>query len=150
MLVRTMDMRNVGGTPGGTRTFFLGLVMVIIGGYLLFDQVQVHGGFWRWGGIGGHGSSFGITLIPLLLGIGILCANGISLIGRVLVGGGFLVILVGIIANLDIHFRQTSLFNTLLMLGLLVAGIGLVVRSVMPMEAPRDIRDPRDPRDVNT
>ncbi len=131
-----MDIHNAGGTPGGARTFLLGLVMTVIGGYLLLDHVQVYGGFWRWGGIGGYGSSFGITLIPLLLGIAILFVNGRSLAGRLLVGGGTLVIVVGIIANLDIHFRQTSLFNTLVMLILLVGGIGLVVRAVMPMGQP--------------
>ena len=130
-----MDIRNVGGTPGGTRTFFLGIVMIIIGGYLLFDHVQVHGGWWHWRGIGGYGQSFGLTLIPLLLGVGILFFNGRSFVGRLLTGGGFLIIVVGIISNLNIHFRQTSLFNTLLMLVLLVGGIGLVVRSVMPMGA---------------
>jgi hypothetical protein len=139
-----MDIHNVGGTPGGTRTFLLGLVMAAIGGYLLFDHVQVHGGFWRWGGLGGYGSSFGITLIPLLLGIAILFVNGKSFAGRVLTGGGMLVIVVGIIANLDIHFRQTSLFNTLIMLVLLVGGIGLVVRSVMPMT-----REPARKRDAD-
>ena len=36
-------------------------------------------------------------------------------------------IVAGIIANLDIHFRQTSLFNLLVMLVLLVGGIGLAV-----------------------
>ena len=134
-----MDIHNVGGTPGGTRTFFLGLVMLLVGGYLLFDHVQVNGGWWRWSGLGGYGSSFGITLIPLLFGIGILFANGQSFIGRFLTFGGFLVILVGIIANLNIHFRQTSLFNTLVMLVLIVGGLGLIVRSAMPMErkAPR-------------
>lgn len=136
-----MDIRNVGGTPGGTRTFFLGVVLVIIGGYLLFNQVQVHSGrgFWNFG-IGG-GSSFGITLIPMLIGIAILFANGKSLVGRVLTGGGMLMIIVGIIANLDIHFRQTSLLNTIIMLTCLVGGIGLVVRSVMPMQQPATSRD---------
>lgn len=129
-----MDMHNVGGSPGGARTFLLGLVMTAIGGYLLFQHVQVYGGYWRWGGLGGYGSSFGITLIPILLGVAILFVNGKSLAGRVLTGGGLLLILVGIIANLDINFRQTSLFNTLVMLVLLVGGIGLVVRSVMPQE----------------
>jgi hypothetical protein len=128
-----MDIHNVGGTPGGTRTFLLGIVMTIVGGYLLFDHVKVYGGFWRWGGLGGYGSSFGITLIPLLFGIAILFVNGRSLIGRVLTGGGLLVILAGIIANLDIHFQRTSLFNTLVMLILLVGGLGLIARSVMPM-----------------
>lgn len=139
-----MDIRNVGGTPGGTRTFLLGIVMVIIGGYLLFNQVQVHGGYWRWSGFGGYGSNFGITLIPLLIGIAILFANGKSIVGRVLTAGGALVILVGVIANLDIHFRQTSLFNTIVMLVCLVGGIGLVVRSVLPMTRGEDA-DPRRP-----
>ena len=131
-----MDMRNVGGTPGGTRTFLLGLVMLIAGGYLLFDHVQVGGGFWHWNGLGGRGTSFGITLIPLLLGIGILFVNGRSFVGRFLTGAGALVILLGIIANLDIRFHQTSLFNMLVMLVLIVGGLGLIVRSVMPM--PRE------------
>src|SRR5215467_220845 len=128
-----MDIHNVGGTPGGTRTFLLGLIMMIVGGYLLFHQVQVNGGYWYWGGLGGTGRSFGITLLPLLFGIGILFVNGRSLVGRFLTFGGALVIVVGIIANLDIHFQQTSLWNTLTMLVLLVGGIGLIVRSALPM-----------------
>ena len=144
-----MDIRNVGGTPGGTRTFLLGIVMVIVGGYLLFNQVSVHGGYWTFRGMGSAGTNFGITLIPLLFGIGILFANGKSIVGRVLTGAGALVILVGIIANLDIHFRQTSLLNTLIMLVCLVGGIGLIVRSVMPMtreepKAPSEDAPPRE------
>jgi hypothetical protein len=128
-----MDIQNVGGTPGGTRTFLLGLIMTIVGGYLLFHQVQVNGGYWSFDWAGGGGRSFGITLLPLLFGIGILFANGKSLVGRFLTFGGALVIVVGIVANLDIHFQQTSLWNTLTMLVLLVGGIGLIVRSVLPM-----------------
>lgn len=132
-----MDIHNVGGSPGGTKTFLLGIIMLVVGGYLLFHQVTVHGGYWRWSMFGGSaGSSFGITLLPLLFGIGILFANGKSLVGRILTAAGALVIVVGIIANLDIHFRQTSLWNTLTMLILIVGGIGLVARSVMPMGQP--------------
>lgn len=131
-----MDIHNVGGTPGGTRTFLLGMIMAIAGGYLLFQQVSVGGGYWAWSAFGGAGHSFGITLLPLLLGIGILFVNGRSLVGRLLTFGGGLVIIVGIIANLDIHFQQTSLWNTLVMLVLLVGGVGLVVRSAMPMTQP--------------
>jgi len=137
-----MDIENVGGTPGGTRTFLLGMIMTITGGYLLFNQVQVHGGYWNWGGFGGAGRSFGITLLPLLFGIGILFANGRSFVGRVLTFGGALVIVAGVIANLDIHFQQTSLWNTLTMLVLLVGGIGLVVRSALPMTKAPDAAAP--------
>ena len=129
-----MDMQNVGGTPGGMRTFLMGLTMSIVGGYLLLQHVQVGGGYWYFGWLGGYGQSFGITLIPLLFGVGILFFDGRSFVGRLLVGGGALIIVAGIIANLDIHFRQTSLFNLLVMLVLLVGGIGMMVRAAMPME----------------
>ncbi|HWO21851.1 MAG TPA: hypothetical protein VNO30_23940 [Kofleriaceae bacterium] len=137
-----MDMHNVGGTPGGTRTFLLGLVMLITGGYLLFDHVQVGGGFWHWNAFGGRGTSFGITLLPLLFGIGILFVNGRSFVGRFLTGAGALLILVGIIANLDIRFQQTTLVHTLIMLVLIVGGIGLIARSAMPMERQGQKRAP--------
>jgi hypothetical protein len=129
-----MDMQNVGGTPGGMRTFLLGFAMSIFGGYLLLQHVQVTGGYWYFGWMGGYGRSFGMTLIPLLFGVGILFFDGRSFIGRVLTAGGALIILAGIIMNLDIHFQQTSLYSLLVMLVLLVGGIGLIVRAALPME----------------
>ena len=42
------------------------------------------------------------------------------------------------IGNLDIRMGETSLFNLLVMLVLLVGGIGLVVRAVLPMESKRE------------
>jgi len=132
-----MDIRNVGGTPGGTRTFALGLVMMLVGGYLLLDRVSVYGGYWNWG-MGSGGKTFGITLIPLLFGIGILFANGRSFAGRLLTAAGAILILSGIIVNMDVHIQQTSLLNTLIVLTLLVGGIGLCVRAVMPMATAKD------------
>ena len=40
------------------------------------------------------------------------------------------IIVLGIVSSLGIHFRPTNLFDTLLMLTLLAAGIGLVARSL--------------------
>lgn len=128
-----MSLQNVGGTPGGARAFLLGLVMAIVGGYMLLQEVTVSGRYWNFDFVGGYGRSFGVTLIPLLLGIAILFFNGHSFAGRVLTFGGALIILAGIVMNLDIHFRETSLFNTLLVLVLIVGGIGLIVRAVLPM-----------------
>ena len=128
-----IDVKNPGGTPGGFAPFLLGLAMSITGGYLLLHSVQVTSGYWNWGFVGSAGRSFGLTLIPLLFGIGILFYDGRSFAGRVLTGGGALIILAGIIANMDIHLQQTSLYNVLIMLVLLVGGVGLVMRSVLPM-----------------
>jgi hypothetical protein len=73
---------------------------------------------------------FGLSLFPLLIGIGVLFFNGRSLLGWLLTGAGALIIVVGIIANLGIYFRPASLFDTLLMLGLVAGGIGLVARAL--------------------
>lgn len=120
------ESRGPGGTPGGLGEFLFGLGMVVGGGYLVLNQVSVGGGTWNLFGY----NAFGLSLVPLLLGIGILFFNGKSIPGWFLTAAGTLIIFVGIIANLQIFFRPTSLFNTLLMLGLLVAGIGLVAKSL--------------------
>ena len=135
------DFRNPGGTPGGAPVFLLGLVMMVVGGYLLLNQVTVHGGYWYFGWAGGYGRSFGITLLPLLFGIGILFYDGRSFAGRALVGIGALIILSGIIANLDIQFRDTSLYALIIMLILLVGGVGLVLRAVLPFAQRGASRD---------
>ena len=127
-------MRGAGGTPGGLGPFFAGAAMVIAGGYLLLSQVTVTSGFWNLWGLNG----FGLSLVPLLAGIGFLFFNGKSPIGWILTAAGALIIVVGIIANLSVWFRPTSLFNTLLILGLLAGGIGLVARSLRPAPASGD------------
>jgi hypothetical protein len=118
--------RGPGGTPGGVGEFLIGLAMVIGGGYLVLNQVVVVGGFWNLFGY----SAFGLSLIPMLVGIGILFFNGKSMLGWLLTAGGALIILLGVLVNMNIFFRPTSLCNTLLMLGALAGGIGLVARSL--------------------
>src|SRR5215213_4886443 len=121
-----------GGTPGGVGEFVLGLVLAAIGIYLLFDRVTVHTSFWNFGGR----SAFGVSLIPLVIGIAVLFFKGTSIIGWVLTIGGLLFIVVGVITNMDIYFERTSLWNTLIMLGLLAAGMGLVARSFRAHRLP--------------
>jgi hypothetical protein len=126
-----MDNRSfsdVGGTSGGLGHFFMGFAMACIGGYLLTNQVSVVGSYWNfWGG-----NSFGVTLIPMLLGCAVVFFNGKSTIGWLLIIGGALFILAGVIMNMHIYFQPTSLFQTILMLVMLVGGIGLVLRSILP------------------
>jgi hypothetical protein len=115
-----------GGTSGGLGAFVAGVLMVAGGGYLLLNQVQVTTSYWSFGGQG----SFGLSLLPLLAGIAFLFFDGRSLIGWLLTAVGAVIILAGVLMHMDIYFRQTSLFNTLVMLGLLVGGLGLVARSL--------------------
>jgi len=119
-------MKGAGGTNGGVGMFFAGAAMVIAGGYLLLARVSVVSGGWHFYGY----NAFGLSLFPLLIGIGMLFYNGRSVPGWLLTAAGALIIIVGIVANLHIYFQPTSLFDTLMMLGLLAAGIGLVARSL--------------------
>lgn len=119
-----------GGTPGGLGETLAGLVMIAVGVYIVFDHVTVHTGFWRF--FGTPGQSFGLSLLPLLVGVGALFFNGKSLLGWVLLVGGVALILIGILMNLDIYFRPTSLWNTLLMFGLIAGGVGLFAKGLRP------------------
>ncbi len=123
--------KGAGGTPGGVGTFLAGLAMVVAGAYLLLARVSVVSGGWRFYGY----DAFGLSLVPLLIGIGMLFYNGGSVAGWLLTGAGAIIIVAGIIANLGIYFRPTSLFDTLIMLGLLAGGIGMVARSLRSLPA---------------
>ena len=121
--------RGAGGTSGGLGEFFGGLALIGLGAYLLLSRVTVHTSFWH---MQGGGSAFGVTLLPLLIGIVVLFFNGKSILGWVLTVAGFGAIIVGVIANMDIYFQPTSLTITLVMLGMIAAGLGLVIRSLRP------------------
>jgi len=69
--------RRVGGTPGGIGEFCLGFAMAVAGAYLITNRVMVATGFWSMWGY----SMFGLSLVPLMIGIGILFFNGKSIIG---------------------------------------------------------------------
>lgn len=118
--------RGAGGTPGGIPMFFIGLVLAVAGGYMLTSKVTVSSGVWALWGY----NSFGLSLLPFVVGTGILFFNGRSVLGWLLTLSGVVIILAGIIMNLRIYFEPTSLFDTLMMLGMLAAGVGLLLRSL--------------------
>lgn len=124
-------MKGAGGTEGGVAQFFVGLAMAVGGAYMLTQRVTVTSAFWSF--FGGH--TFGVSLLPLLVGAGVLFYDGRSRRGWLLTAGGALIVVLGILLNLRIYFEPTSLFETLVMLVLLAGGLGLLARSLRP-QAP--------------
>jgi len=117
---------GAGGTPGGMGEFLLGLGMAVAGAYLLASSVTVSSGSWHvWGY-----NAFGLSLVPLIFGIGLLFYNGRSKAGWLLLFAGVVIIFAGILMNLHIYFQPTSLFGTIVMLVLLAGGVGLVARAL--------------------
>lgn len=126
-------MKGAGGTPGGIGQFFIGLMCAVAGGWLLMNQVSVSsGGGWNVYGYNG----FGLSLIPFIAGTGLIFFNGKSGIGWLLLAAGLVIVFVGILSNLNIYFRPTSLFNTLLMLALLAGGVGAMAAALRTKPAP--------------
>jgi hypothetical protein len=119
-------LRDVGGTSGGLGTFLIGCVMLVAGGYWLLSRVSVTTHSWRIFGYDG----FGLSLVPLLFGIGLLFFNGKSPLGWLLTAVGVVIIFAGVISSLSVFIAYTSLFNMLVILILLVGGIGLIARSM--------------------
>ena len=121
-------LRSPGGTSGGLVEFLGGVAMVVAGGYLLTTRVTVSSGYWTLWGY----DAFGLSMLPLLVGIGVLFFNARSVLGWFLLLVGSVIIVTGIVANLRIYFQPTSLFATLMILGLMAGGIGLVIRGLRP------------------
>ena len=120
------NLRGAGGTSGGLAEFLIGLAMTVAGAYLLMTRVIVTSGFWN---IWGY-NSFGLSLLPLIVSVGMLFFNGKSIIGWILLFIGIIIIFSAIIMNLQIYFQPTNLSNTIIMLVLLAGGIGLIARSL--------------------
>lgn len=131
-------MRGAGGTEGGIGLFLVGFCCAVAGGWMLLNQVTVGGGGWTLWGY----DSFGLSLLPFIVGIGWLFFNGRSVVGWLLVIAGMVIIGAGILMNLRIWFQPTSLFNTLVMLALLAGGIGLIARSLRAAEKAVASREP--------
>jgi hypothetical protein len=124
-----MSFRNIGGTSGGLAPFLCGFVLAVAGAYLLLQRVTVaSSGGWYFYGY----NAFGLSLVPFFAGVGVLAYSGKNLLGWLLMVAGFTIILAGVLMNLQIWFSPTSLFDTLLILLMLAAGLGLMLRALRP------------------
>lgn len=128
-----MAIAGAGGTQGGIGRFFLGLVMTLVGGYLLLSSIIVTNHFQFGFGLfrlGGFGVTSGLILIPFMFGIGMIFFNCKSVAGWLLAAGSVLLLIVGVIASIEFRLRSMTAFELMLILILLVGGIGLFANSL--------------------
>lgn len=129
-----------GGTEGGEAAFLggAGLLLAGVALYFLFDSVQVvsGGGGWVSGMIFGahHGgfigtASHGIIFVPLLAGVIALFYDARPKWAWALMWIGLGIVVVEILSRLEFRFSMKT-SHLLLMLVMLGAGIGLVLRSL--------------------
>ena len=132
-------MQGAGGTSGGSGQFFLGLVMMCGGFYLLLDSVMVSSSFSlgsRLYGIGGFGITGGIILVPLVIGIGMVFYNARSYLGWLIAVVSFFAMVFGVISSVSLDLRTMSAFHLITILVLAFGGLGLFLGSLRSAREP--------------
>jgi hypothetical protein len=132
-------MQGAGGTSGGSGQFFLGLVMMCGGFYLLLNNVIVSSSFGlgsRMFGIGGFGITGGIILIPLIIGVGMIFYNARSYLGWLIAVVAFFAMVFGVISSVSLDLRTMSAFSLITILVLAFGGLGLFLRSLRGASVP--------------
>lgn len=128
-----MAVQGAGGTQGGVGRFFLGLIMIIGGGYLLLNAIHVTNHFSMGYGLynfGGFRLTSGMVMIPFMFGVGIIFYNSKNFLGWLLAGGSLVMLIFGVITSINFRMRSMSAFELIVILVLLVGGIGLFLSSL--------------------
>ena len=130
-------MKGAGGTSGGIGQFFIGVIMMCGGFYLLLNSITVTSHFglgYRLFGFSAMGGRFGITsgmvMIPFMFGIGMIFFNVRNIIGWLLAVFSIVSLVFGVISTIHFRFRTMSAFDLITILVLAVGGLGLFLNSL--------------------
>mgnify|MGYP003335133102 CR=1 FL=1 len=137
-------VRGAGGTPGGTWLFFSGLVLAAAGIWFFLSNVHVttmpigmvSGVFNR--GLFGDGMpamSTGVVFVPIFVGLVLLFYDARWKWGWALFYVGLALIIIEVLSRIQflMNMRTSSL---LLMMGMVAAGIGMMLRSFRDATPP--------------
>lgn len=110
--------------------FFIGVILLGIGLFLLCNKVVVHSSWYSWR-LWGINLSSGLVVIPLIIGIIWLFYNPKSIIAKFVIALGAVFIVATIIMSVSIYFVTTSMFDYILIIGMCAAGAGLLLRTLL-------------------
>ena len=109
--------------------FFIGIVLIGVGLFMLSKRVMVHSSWYIWR-IGGFDLSSGTVTVPLLIGIVWYFCNNKSIAAKILIVLGIIFIVATIIMSVRINFVTTSMFDYILIFGMTAAGSGLLLKTL--------------------
>lgn len=134
-------MRGAGGTSGGLGQFFIGLVMMCGGFYMLLNAITVSSNFgmgMRLYGFSAMGGNYSITsgmvMIPFIFGVGLIFYNSRNILGWVLSLGSITGLIFGVISSIRFSFRTMTSFDLIVILVLAFGGLGLFLRSLKALD----------------
>lgn len=108
--------------------FFIGIVLLGAGLFMLSKRVIVHSSWYVWR-IGSFDLSSGTVTIPLIIGIIWYFFDSKSIIPKIIITLSAIFLVVSIIMSVRISFISTSMFDYLLILGMAAAGSGMLLKT---------------------
>ena len=129
-------MNGAGGSSGGIGRFFIGIIMMCVGFYMLLNAISVTSNFglssrlYSISSLGGVGVTGGTLMIPLIFGIGLIFYNAKHILGWLLFLGAIIALIVGVITNVRFGIHSMTSFDLIVILVLAIGGLGLFLRSL--------------------
>lgn len=130
-------MKGAGGTSGGIGSFFIGLIMMSGGFYMLLKAIKVTSSFglshnlYR---VGSMNLTSGMIMIPFMFGVGLMFYNAKNIFGWILTFGSLVGLIFGVISSINFRFTHMSAFDLIVILVLSVGGLGIFLRSLKAIE----------------
>ena len=109
--------------------FFIGIILLTAGLFMISKRVIVHSSWYVWK-LGGISLSSGTITIPFIIGIIWYFYNHKSIFPKIIIPLSILFIILSIIMSIRINFIATSMFDYILMFGMAAAGSGLLLKNV--------------------
>ena len=109
--------------------FFIGAILLGVGLFILSKRVMVHSSWYVWR-IGGFNLSSGLVTVPLIIGIIWYFYNSKSIAPKIIITLGVIFIIATIIMSIRINFVTTSMFDYIIMFGMIGAGSGLLLKTL--------------------
>lgn len=132
-------MNGAGGNSGGIGHFFIGVIMMCGGFYMLLNAITVSSNFALNARLFGLGNNVGVTggmlMIPFIFGIGLIFFNAKNILGWVLSLGSITALVFGVISTVQFNLRSMTSFELIVILVLAVGGLGLFLRSLKKLDA---------------
>lgn len=111
---------------------FGGIALLAAGLYWLTQSVEVSSGFGMGRFmLGGMSIPSGLIVVPLLLGIFWAVLKPGSFGAKIVIVAGVVIIVAAIIASVELHFIRRSLYEYILMLGMIFVGAALLARVLL-------------------
>jgi hypothetical protein len=132
-------MNGAGGSSGGIGQFFIGVIMMCGGFYMLLNAITVSSNFALSSRMYSFNSSYGVTggmiMIPFIFGIGLVFFNAKNILGWLLTLGSITALIFGVISSVRFNLRTMTTFELIVILVLAVGGLGLFLRSLKKIDA---------------